>query len=385
MQDVCLFTTPTKIQSLVLPSAVRDRMDILGAAETGSGKTLAFIIPLICRLLELKSSGDEEGFKGLILAPTRELALQIKKQLDIFLNASLVGGLSQQKQERLLTNHPDVIVATPGRFWALMRLKSVDSYLSNWSQLRVVVVDETDRMMEKGHFEELQHILEQAPKKHQTLIFSATLTFVHQPPKRLGMQVLTPTAKDKLSELNGSVNDASVLYFLIRHPGRTLIFTNSIDASSRLHSILKKVLSNRIILRLNAKMLQRKRLINLEKFAESEDAVLIATDVAARGLDIPNIQHVLHYQVSKTVESYVHRSGRTARVSQKGLTVIIVDPKDVQFYARICQNLYRKEDFPIFPMDRPDLMDAVKERIKAATAVESIEFRISKVCVVLFL
>uniref|UniRef100_A0A0N5APZ7 ATP-dependent RNA helicase n=1 Tax=Syphacia muris TaxID=451379 RepID=A0A0N5APZ7_9BILA len=418
---ICRFSTPTEIQSLVLPSAVRDKLDILGAAETGSGKTLAFLIPLICRLLEIKPTEGQKKLKALILAPTRELVVQIKKYLDIFLKYTefkavcVVGGLSQQKQERIIKHCPEVVVATPGRFWALCEMFQSDSYLSDWSFLRVLVIDETDRMTEKGHFQELENILDrirkEAPAERQTLVFSATLTFVHLPPHRLFVQQKSITTKDKLKQLISIIGlrpnrkvfditkttctpealveakmncsnllekDTNVLYLLTRYKGRTLIFTNSIDASRRLHGILSKVRYDGTILMIHAKMIQKQRLVNLEKFSKTDNSVLIATDVAARGLDIPGIDHVIHYQVAKTAESYVHRSGRTARISQKGLAVMMVDPQDVKFYSRICRNLNR-DQFPVFPVDNPELMEILKERVAAASQLDSLEHRMKKV------
>ncbi|VDN43553.1 unnamed protein product [Gongylonema pulchrum] len=126
-------------------------------------------------------------------------------------------------------------------------------------------------------------------------------------------------------------------------------------------------------------MIQKKRLNNLEKFADEENSVLIATDVAARGLDIRNVQHVIHYQVPKTAELYIHRCGRTARATKTGLALLLVDPQDVQYYQRICRNLSRENELPIFPVDSPELYNVLKGRVEVATAVESVEHRLKKV------
>uniref|UniRef100_A0A8R1IQY6 Helicase ATP-binding domain-containing protein n=1 Tax=Caenorhabditis japonica TaxID=281687 RepID=A0A8R1IQY6_CAEJA len=162
------FSEPTEIQSAVLPAAVRDRQDILGAAETGSGKTLAFGIPLVARLLEKDDEESQEasGPRALIIAPTRELVIQIMKHITALIAhtelkaTSIVGGLAQVKQERVISQRrPDIIVATPGRLWAMMQEAETASYLSKWSDLKCLVVDETDRMVEEGYFNELTHIL----------------------------------------------------------------------------------------------------------------------------------------------------------------------------------------------------------------------------------
>ncbi|VDM99096.1 unnamed protein product, partial [Thelazia callipaeda] len=187
------FTEPTEIQKLVIPIAIRDRLDIIGAAETGSGKTLAFGIPIVEQILADKFSNEKEtilsGIRALIFAPTRELVMQIRNQIQHLLKftlikvESIVGGLSLQKQERLLKRNPQIIIATPGRFSALMTLAETSNYLVDWSKLQCLVIDETDRMVEKGHFIELRKILDtirkSASEKIQTFVFSATLTYTH--------------------------------------------------------------------------------------------------------------------------------------------------------------------------------------------------------------
>lgn len=166
------FSEPTEIQSAVLPAAVRDRQDVLGAAETGSGKTLAFGIPLVARLLESSDDSQEtestevRGPRALIVAPTRELVIQIMKHINALISTtqliatSIVGGLAQVKQERIISQQrPDIVVATPGRLWAMMQEAETGEFLAEWKDLKCLVVDETDRMVEEGYFAELTHIL----------------------------------------------------------------------------------------------------------------------------------------------------------------------------------------------------------------------------------
>ncbi|KAK0418563.1 hypothetical protein QR680_013643 [Steinernema hermaphroditum] len=416
------FTEPSKIQQEVLPYAVQHRMDILGAAETGSGKTLAFAIPLICRLLE--STPAERRVRAIVLTPTRELAIQVHDQMQHILKYTqlrsmiIVGGLSQQKQERLITGKPDIIVATPGRFWKLVSEALEGDYLANFSGVECVVVDETDRMIEKGHFEEveqlLDHIHREAPETRQTMLFSATLTFVHAAPKRLSQkgQAQGATVDDKIEKIvekahlrkNHKViditrkfgtaetlvesrmtckdlleKDANVFYLLKRYPGRTLIFMNSIDACRRFYAILMKLKVEPVPMMLHAKMHQKQRLKNLERFAATPNSILLSTDVAARGLDIKGVEHVIHYQVPKTAEIYVHRSGRTARASQSGVTVLMVDPIDSHFYERIKKNLNRDVDLKLFPIDSERLYAHLRELIHLAGQAEAMEHRIKKI------
>ncbi|KAH7684635.1 DEAD box protein/DEAH protein box helicase, partial [Aphelenchoides avenae] len=246
----------------------------------------------------------------------------------------------QQKQERLLQGRPHIVVATPGRLWALMESAPTDHTLGDLSALKLFVVDEIDRMVERGHFDELEMIIRRVKDldntKCQTLVFSATLTFVHtQYTRKNGQKGVVLTPEDKLKRLVQAAGirkerkvidisqkttvpttlvekrmncadllqkDATVYYLLKRYPGRTLIFTNSIDAARRLRGILVKLQLEPPAQILHARMIEKKRLKNLERFTESENSVLISTDVAARGLDIKGVKNVVHYQVPKTAE-----------------------------------------------------------------------------------
>uniref|UniRef100_A0A5S6R501 RNA helicase n=1 Tax=Trichuris muris TaxID=70415 RepID=A0A5S6R501_TRIMR len=407
------FHHPTAIQRACLPPAIRDGMDILGAAETGSGKTLAFAIPLVAGLL---ATADRAfGPSALILTPTRELALQIGKHVTAIAKYTdikvglLVGGLSVQKQERLLKSGPDIVIATPGRIWTLV--DDGCEQLSNIKDVRYLVIDEIDRMVEKGHFEELSNMLyylnsnaSGSASRRQTLAFSATLTFVHPLPKRLLAKKTRPmTSDDKIDNLISLLGlrkrrqlvdltaksglastltasclfcsslerkDVYVYYFLTKYPGRTLIFANSISCVRRLRSLLSKL--NVKAFGLHAELDQKKRFSNLEKFERLNNSVLVASDVAARGLDIQNIDHVIHYQVPKTSEVYVHRSGRTARQSKQGLSLMLVDKQDMLSYRRICKTVNDGRDFSMFPVEKQDLRKYVS-RVQAAIELEAIE------------
>ncbi|XP_074764692.1 ATP-dependent RNA helicase DDX24 [Athene noctua] len=485
------FSAPTPIQALALPSAIRDNMDVLGAAETGSGKTLAFAIPMIHSVLQwqksnssttrndsvskeshqhydetrwenedeakklthqqVEDSGDEddgsfttgcvevlENFEfdssdethtvgsckkrpllGLVLAPTRELAVQVKHHIDAVAKftgiktAILVGGMAAQKQERVLNRKPEIVIATPGRLWELV--KERHPHLSNLRQLRCLVIDEADRMIEKGHFLELSQLLEilndsQYNPQRQTFVFSATLTLVHQTPTRvlqkknakkmdkktkleLLMEKVGIKGKPKVIDLtrkeatvetltetrihcNTNEKDYYLYYFLLQYPGRTMVFANSIDCVKRLSSLL--TILNCDPLPLHANMHQKQRLKNLERFAERESCVLLTTDVAARGLDIPNVQHVIHYQVPRTSELYVHRSGRTARAANEGLSLLLIGPDDLINFRKIYKTLKKSEELPFFPVETK-CMTSIKERMNLARQIEKAEYFNSRV------
>ncbi|XP_037687920.1 ATP-dependent RNA helicase DDX24 isoform X2 [Choloepus didactylus] len=357
---------------------------------------------------------------GLVLTPTRELAVQVKQHIDAVAKftgiktAILVGGMSTQKQQRMLNRQPEIVIATPGRLWELVKEKH--PHLSNLQQLRCLVVDEADRMVEKGHFAELSQLLEmlsdaQYNPKRQTLVFSATLTLVHQAPARilhkkhtkkidktakldLLMQKIGMRGKPKVIDLTRNEatvetltetkihcetdeKDLYLYYFLMQYPGRTLVFANSISCIKRLSGLLKVL--DIMPLTLHACMHQKQRLRNLEQFARLEDCVLLATDVAARGLDIPKVQHVIHYQVPRTSEIYVHRSGRTARATNEGLSLMLIGPEDVINFKKIYKTLKKDEDIPLFPV-QTKYMDAVKERIHLARQIEKAEYRNFQAC-----
>ncbi|XP_067848049.1 ATP-dependent RNA helicase DDX24 [Heptranchias perlo] len=490
------YTAPTPIQALVLPPAIRDKLDILGAAETGSGKTLAFAIPMIHLILEwrqakeaklkrneeiqqgnldtskndgqeavhddvlenasehleeheeVEANGNEENpvshnlgcvkvinnanfdfeistasnvenpLLGLVLTPTRELAVQVKHHIDAVAKytgirtVTLVGGMAAQKQERVLNRRPEIVIATPGRLWEL--IKERHPHLCHLKQLRCLVIDEADRMVEKGHFAELSQLLEllhdkEYHPKRRIFVFSATLTMVHQAPARvLGkknvkkmdtetklevlMQKVGIKGKPKVIDLSrkeGTVEtltetriqceveekDTYLYYFLLQYPGRTMVFANSIDCIKRLNALLTILECNP--LPLHANMHQKQRLKNLERFAERESCVLLTTDVAARGLDIPNVQHVIHYQLPRTTEIYVHRSGRTARATKAGLALMLVGPDDVIHFKKICKALGKDENVPLFPV-QAKCMSAIKACVKVARSIEKMEYQHNK-------
>lgn len=455
------FVEPTEIQAKTLPATVLGRRDVLGAAETGSGKTLAFGIPILHRILEDKerSTGDtkkaddgesyenetdseggdnselvdigcaaqvvsdvslhstkgypESKLYALVLTPTRELAMQVHRHLTSAAKytgikvAVLVGGMAPQKQERLLSRRPEIVVATPGRLWEL--IQDGNPHLAQVSNIRCLAIDETDRMLEKGHFQELHNLLEllnvdgNKKRQRQNFVFSATLTMVHEPPGRLKshskklrltpgqklqnimtmLGITNPKVVDVTKETGtaGTLTEARIIcafeekdfylyYFIQLHKGRTLIFCNSISCVRRLAQLLTLLQCRP--LPFHANMMQRQRLKNLDRFREDPCGLLLATDVAARGLDIPDVQHVVHYQVPRTSESYVHRSGRTARAKKEGLTLLLIEPTEVPHYTRLRRTLGRTKDLPLFPTSN-NRLEAVKQRVRMARQLDQLE------------
>ncbi|KAL7322355.1 ATP-dependent RNA helicase [Mucor circinelloides] len=428
------FTAPTPIQENSLPLAM-DGRDIIGSAETGSGKTLAFGIPIINYLA---THPAREGLAGLILTPTRELAIQVRDHIDkmsVFSNVrvvAIVGGMSIQKQERLVKQKPDIIVATPGRLWEIF--SNNPEYMDMLKHIKFLVLDEADRMLEKGHFEELTSLLNtlstkrqdttewpeevdqgttkktlpQDVGKHQTFIYTATLSkdlrfnvkakkkklpvkatntmedllrrieFADEDPALVDMTSENVVASRLLEAKIDCVNtdkDLYVYYFVTRYPGRTIVFVNSIDAIRRLVPIFK--LLNVEVLGLHAQMQQKQRLKSLDRFKANPKAVLVASDVAARGLDIPLVDHVIHYQLPRSGEIYVHRSGRTARANRDGVSLLLCGPEEMKIYQKLCQTLRKNKDYPTFPVDL-NILRAMTERVKLAAEIDSIQHQESK-------
>jgi len=418
------FTCPTEIQSQTIPAAMFGKRDILGAAETGSGKTLAFGIPIINGILKQREREETKSKKlfAVVLTPTRELASQIHDHLkdickytDIKV-APIFGGLSVVKQRRVLKQFPEIVIATPGRLWELV--EEGEEHLQKISEIPYFVVDETDRMVEKGHFEEMQKLLtllndeEENAKNRQNFIFSATLTMVHDLPdyvlkkSRGGDRPLKSTPGQKIQQLieafgvknpkivditsstgtaksltecrilcQTSEKDVYLYYFLQKHPGRTIVFCNSIECVKRLVSLLGYLTCQPY--GLHGNMAQKQRLKNIDRFKANPNGLLIATDVAARGLDIPLVQHVIHYQTPKTTENYVHRSGRTARANNEGIAVLIMDPSEVKYYKKLYQDLGRVEDLPLFPtLDKS--FKIARDRVYLAQEVEKMDLHMRR-------
>ncbi|XP_047539998.1 ATP-dependent RNA helicase DDX24 [Vanessa atalanta] len=382
---------------------VIDNIDLPGHVTVKTGK------PLYC----------------LILTPTRELALQISRHLIAAAKytgikvATIVGGMAAVKQERVLRSGPEIVVATPGRLWEL--LSQGQPHLQQLPTVKFLAIDETDRMIERGHFDELQPLLERlnSDEAHknarQNFVFSATLTLVHDLPahmrgkkvtkrgKILNRKVEKMTPQQKIKRLINMIGmtdpkvvdittqlgtaetltesriacsldqkDVYLYYILKRHPGRTIVFCNSIGSVRRLTQLLSLLKCQP--LPLHASMPQRQRLKNLERFRDDPLGVLVATDVAARGLDIPNVDHVIHYQVPKTAENYVHRSGRTARATKEGLTILMMEPAEAYSYAKLCRTLNKTSEIPSFPVAAQGAAPA-RELVAAARALEALQLR----------
>lgn len=326
------FVSPSPIQDQAIPPAL-DGCDVLGLANTGTGKTAAFLLPIIQKLLHTKRRDSV-----LILAPTRELAQQINAEFRRFTpglglySTVLVGGVNINPQIKDLRRHPHVIIGTPGRTKDLLNqrelsLASVDTF----------VLDEADRMLDMGFIRDIRFIAERVPATRQTLCFSATITpevekliddFMSHPVK---VSVRTADTSDNVDQdviFHGDKNEkVDMLHEMLGFDGfdRVLVFANTKFGSQRLADTLSKKGVPSVAIHGNKSQGQRQRALN--DFKQGKVNVLVATDVAARGLDIPDVSHVINFDPPIQYEDYVHRIGRTGRAGKKGKALTFVEKR----------------------------------------------------------
>ena len=326
------FVEPTPIQAKAIPIALRG-IDILGSAQTGTGKTVAFAIPLIVNLY------NKQNNTALVMTPTRELASQVMSQFASLLgkktkirSALLIGGDSMFKQLNQLKNKPRLIVGTPGRINDHLKRKSL-----KLDHLDFLVLDETDRMLDMGFSIQINDILKFTPKDRQTLLFSATLPkniikisakYMKDPvrvevdklldkPLNIKQEVLYTGADKKYDYLKSEINKRS---------GSIIIFTKT---KSNTENIAKKLSKDGFdAYTLNGDLRQSVRTRTINNFRKMKFRILVATDVASRGIDIPHIEHVINYNIPETPDDYIHRVGRTARAGADGAAIIFITPSE---------------------------------------------------------
>ncbi|MDD2897089.1 MAG: DEAD/DEAH box helicase [Desulfuromonadaceae bacterium] len=339
------FTVCTPIQEQTLPITLNGT-DIAGQAQTGTGKTAAFLISLFTRLLAQKKPGGRP--RALILAPTRELVVQIEadaKQLGVhcgFAVQAIYGGVDYMKQKNALLDGADIIVGTPGRLIDYLKQK-----IYSLKDIEVLVIDEADRMFDLGFIADLRFILRKLPpfEKRQNLMFSATLNprvmelayeFMNSPTKvSVTPKTMTAERVEQLLFHCSRKEKFSLLLGLLRRDGmaRTMIFINTKREAEHLHNLLNangfpcKVISGDVE--------QRKRMKILDDFKDGTLPILIATDVASRGLHIDGVSHVINYDLPQDCEDYVHRIGRTARAGAEGKAISLADEDGAFFLEAI--------------------------------------------------
>jgi ATP-dependent RNA helicase RhlE len=331
------YTEPTPIQSAAIPPIIAGH-DLIGIAQTGTGKTAAFTLPILTRLAA-QPAGPRRGTKVLVIAPTRELALQIDENIRAYARhmpltvATVFGGVGEQPQIRALRAGTDVIIACPGRLMDLMGRRCAD-----FSQLKFLVLDEADRMLDMGFLPSIRQIVRQLPKERQTLMFSATLSreiesLTHEfqrAPKiiQIGRRANpAETVTQLVYEVPKHLKPALLLH-LLRDPqmDMVLVFSRMKHAADRIARNLEQKGIKTAALHSNRS--QNQRLKALKDFKSGTVRVLVATDIAARGIDVDGISHVVNYDFPMHSEDYVHRIGRTGRAHAVGDAISFVTPED---------------------------------------------------------
>lgn len=369
---------PTKIQEEALPVAFQGR-DIIGLAETGSGKSAAFILPILQSLLE-----NPRRLFALIISPTRELALQIQEQVAALgkgfqiNSACLVGGMDMTSQSFALARKPHIIIATPGRL--VDHLEKTKGF--NLSALKFLVLDEADRILNMDFEKEIDKILEQIPRDRRTYLFSATMT---KKVGKLQRASLKDPVKIEVSSKFQTVDhlkqfycfipakykDVYLVHTLNELSGNSfIVFCNTCPGTQRIALMLRNLGFSAIPI--NGKMTQDKRLAALNKFKAKTSAILIATDVASRGLDIPHVNIVINYDLPQHGKDYIHRVGRTARAGRYGKAITFVSQYDVENYQKIEHQLGQK--LPLHETVEQEVM-MLLERVNEAERLARIEQR----------
>ena len=339
------FKNPTEIQSKTIPIALK-RHDILASAETGSGKTAAYLIPLIHHISTLGN------ISGLILTPTRELAQQVidvskslvgyKSKIE---TALIVGGASMNNQLRQLKKRPKIIVGTPGRINDHLEKRTL-----NLKYFNFFVLDEADRMLDMGFEDQVEKIIRFLPSKRQTLLFSATLPkeiiklsskYLNNP-KRADVKennVIKTQIKQKILNTKTELKYNQLVDEIALRKGSILIFVRTKYSTEKLKKRLMKdtVKSSA----LHGDLRQNKRSRILKDFRDDKFRILIATDIASRGLDVPHIEHVINYDLPQVPEDFIHRIGRTARAGSVGEAVSFITPNDKRMWKSI-ENLMKE-------------------------------------------
>ena len=353
------YTTPTPIQEKAIPDVLKGK-DLMGIAQTGTGKTAAFALPTLSHICNHAKEAPKRGARCLVLAPTRELASQIAvsfrdygREIEHLSVMTVFGGVPISRQIKKLVGGNDILVATPGRLIDLLDRKAI-----TLKDVEVLILDEADQMMDMGFIHALKKIVPQVPKKRQTLFFSATMVPAI---KKLAGQFLTDPVTVSVTPPNSTaervtqqvilVNQAEKqgllsLSLLEEDVNRALVFTRTKHGADRVVKRLAQVGILAVAIHGNKSQGQRQRA--LQAFRDGDVTVLVATDIAARGIDIEGITHVINYEIPNVPEQYVHRIGRTARANREGKAIAFVS-KDERKYLKDIQKLLKTE-IPIVPL-----------------------------------
>lgn len=342
------YEQPTPIQLQTIPYALKSH-DILGCAQTGTGKTAAFAIPILQHLNQQK----HKGIKALILTPTRELATQIEeniiaygKYMDIK-STVIFGGVSQRGQEKAIRAGADIVVATPGRLNDLIKQKLIDLH-----KIECFVLDEADRMLDMGFLNDVKKIIKELPTQKQTMFFSATMP---NDIKELANTLLQKPKYIEVSPVSSTVDTVSQMIYYVDKPNKkrllvdlikeadmrsVLVFTRTKNNANRLAKyLIGEGVESSVI---HGNKSQNARQCALANFKDGKSQVLVATDIAARGIDINELSYVVNYDLPNEPESYVHRIGRTGRAGNSGISLSFCDVDELEYVKSIERLIHKK-------------------------------------------
>lgn len=363
------WSVPTKIQKEAIPVALQGK-DIIGLAETGSGKTGAFAIPILQALLE-----NPQRYFALILTPTRELAFQISEQIEALGSsigvkcAVIVGGMDMMAQSLMLAKKPHIIIATPGRL--VDHLENTKGF--SLRNLKMLVMDEADRILNMDFEEEVDKILKVIPRERRTFLFSATMTKKVQKLHRASLvdpvRVEVSTKFQTVEQLQQyyifipvKYKDVYLVHILNEMAGNSfMVFMATCNGTIRVALLLRNLGLDAIPL--HGQMTQNKRLASLNKFKSKSRSILISTDVSSRGLDIPHVDVVINFDMPTHSKDYIHRVGRTARAGRSGKAITLVTQYDIELYQRIEQLIGKK--LPLYQVEDDEVM-CLQERVSEA-------------------
>ena len=361
------YTEPTSIQEKAIPLVLK-REDVLGSAQTGTGKTAAFAIPIIQHLAKRQKPDGKRKVTALVVTPTRELALQIAESFTAYgrytqiKNTVIYGGVGQGAQTDALRRGVDVLVATPGRLLDLM-----DQGYITLHHVRYFVLDEADRMLDMGFIHDIKKIIAKLPKERQSLFFSATMpknivqlsNQILINPKKIAVSPVSSTAEtiQQFLYMTNRENKRELLLHILKDASmqQVLVFSRTKHGSDRIVRNLKK--KNIECAAIHGDKSQNQRQKALKSFKNGQIRVLVATDIAARGIDIDKLRHVINYDIPNESETYVHRIGRCGRAGEDGISISICEPEE-NAYIRDIEKLIKKkievvQDNPFPQTDKP--------------------------------
>ena len=366
------YTQPTAIQKKAIPLVLKGN-DVLGSAQTGTGKTAAFALPILHHLISERTNNK---IRALVVTPTRELAIQIGENFTVYSkynsvrNTVIFGGVKQEAQTNKLAKGVEILIATPGRL-----LDLIGQGFISLKDIGYFVLDEADRMLDMGFIHDIRKILNQLPKERQSLFFSATMpkniidlsSQILKHPKRISVDPVSSTAetiKQYIYYTNKSSKKDLLLYILKDQSiNQLLLFSRTKHGADRIVKNLRK--KNIQASAIHGDKSQNQRQKALKSFKDSQIRVLVATDIAARGIDIDKLSFVLNYDIPNESETYVHRIGRCGRAGENGVAISICEPEE-NIYAKSIEKLIQQKietvhNHPFVQTEKPMNLQQKKE------------------------